>query len=151
MPNCWTRSISPVIRVVFDTNTLVSAALSRKSVSRKAFEKGVDLGEVLASLETIQELNEVLFRSKFDKYVSVDERQLFILNYLALAKVLPITLKLNDCRDPKDNKFLELALTGNAEFLVTGDEDLLVLHPYQSVHILKSSEFLDSIEEQKLN
>ena len=136
----------PVIKVVFDTNTLVSAALSKQSVSRKAFEKAVDLGGILASLETIQELNEVLFRSKFDKYVSVEERQLFSINYLAVVKVLPIKMKLNDCRDPKDNKFLELALTGSAEFIVTGDADLLVLHPYRSIHIVSSSVFLDRIE-----
>ncbi len=133
--------------MVFDTNTLVSAALSRKSVSRMAFERGVDLGEVLASFDTIQELNDVLLRTKFDKYVSVDERQLFIMNYLAIAKVLSVDLKINDCRDPKDNKFLELALTGNAEIIVTGDEDLLVLHPYRSIQIMKSSAFLDRIGE----
>ncbi len=110
----------------------------------------VDLGEILASSETIQELNDVLFRSKFDKYVSVEERQVFIMNYLAVAKVLPVKLKLNECRDPKDNKFLELALTGSAEFIVTGDEDLLVLHPYHSVQIVNSSLFLDSVKKNRM-
>ena len=140
-----------MIKIVFDTNTLVSAALNKKSVSRKAFEKALEVGEILASLETIQELNDVLFRTKFDKYVSVEERQLYIMNYLGVAKVLSVELKISDCRDPKDNKFLELALTANAEIIVTGDDDLLVLHPYHSVHIMKSSAFLERIAENRAN
>jgi predicted nucleic acid-binding protein len=50
-----------------------------------------------------------------------------------------------DCRDPKDDKLLELALSGRADLILTGDEDLLVLHPWRGVSILTPSAYLQSI------
>ena len=51
------------------------------------------------------------------------------------------------CRDPKDNQFLELAVNGQADFIVTGDEDLLVLHPFRAIPILTPRDFLHVLEE----
>lgn len=46
------------------------------------------------------------------------------------------------CRDPKDNKYLELAVNGQAESIITGDQDLLILHPFQSINIVTVNDFL---------
>lgn len=51
---------------------------------------------------------------------------------------------ITDCRDPKDNIFLELALTCQAQYLVSGDKDLLSLHPYQGIQIITARDFLQS-------
>jgi uncharacterized protein len=135
-----------VIKVVVDTNTLVSAALNKDSISGKAFTKATRISEILASLETLEELNDVLFRSKFDKYVSLEARKYFYTDYLSLVTILPVKVKILDCRDSKDNKYLELAVTAHADVIITGDEDLLILHPYQGIPILRSSAFLAWVE-----
>ncbi len=136
-----------MIKIVFDTNTLVSASLSKRSVSRQAFGKAINVGTLLGSNETIVELGEVIFRSKFDKLSPVESREIFYLNFVEQVTILPVELKLHDCRDPKDNKFLELAVTGNADVIVTGDKDLLVLHPYRDIPILNSASFLEWLSE----
>lgn len=130
-------------RVVFDTNTLVSSALKENSTSRKAFQKAVETSVFLASDETLKEFDEVIFRSKFDKYISLAKRQAFFDYYISLVNIFSVELKLTDCRDPKDNKYLELAVTGSAEIIVTGDNDLLVLHPFREILIVNSTTFLE--------
>ena len=54
-------------------------------------------------------------------------------------------LFITDCCDPKDNKFLELAVAANASCLITGDNDLLVLHPFRNIPILNATDFLNNI------
>lgn len=138
-----------MVRVVLDTNTLVSASLNEKSVSRQAFNQAAQNGKVLASGKTLEELKEVLFREKFEKFIPIEERRVFHSDYLELAVVLDVKIEIHDCRDPKDNKFLELAVAGNADVIVTGDKDLLVLHPYQDILILNSASFLEWLGEDK--
>ncbi len=135
-----------MLRIVFDTNTLISASLNKNSVSGKAFYQAAETCISLASEETSKELKEVVIRSKFDKYASLESRVLFYENYLKDALTLPVSIKLNDCRDPKDNKFLELAVVGDAKVIVTGDSDLLVLHPFRGILIMNSAAFLDWIK-----
>ena len=62
-------------------------------------------------------------------------------NFFCIITIKP-TETITDCRDPKDNKFLELAVASNAPFIITGDDDLLVLNPYRDINILKSGDFL---------
>lgn len=132
-------------RIVLDTNLLVSAALRRRSVPRQAFELAFRRGDVLVSSETLAELEEVLTRSKFDRYLSREKRVLFWANFLNLAKLVAITESVSICRDPKDDKFLSLAVSGGADFLVSGDADLLVLHPFRGIGILTPVDFLDTL------
>lgn len=127
-----------------DTNTLVSTVLNENSVSGKAFEKVRNNGYIpLASQATLTELGEVLFRKKFDKYAFVESRKQFFADYVDLASILQVNVTITDCRDPKDNKFLELAVVGEAKIIISGDSDLLVLNPYRGILIMNSSAFLD--------
>lgn len=130
---------------VFDTNSLVSASLLPNSISRKAFDKALALGELVASNNTIEELIEVLFRKKFDRYFLNDNERWLLLNKIeANAKILTPSITINDCRDPKDSKFLELAITADASCIITGDKDLLVLHPFRGIPIFNAVGFISN-------
>lgn len=83
----------------------------------------------------MDELKEVLFRSKFDRYVGREERTLFLGRLGSIAEIVPIIQLVRACRDPKDDKFLEVALNGRADAIVTGDADLLRMHPWREIAI----------------
>src|ERR1044071_919249 len=100
------------VRVVMDTNTVVSATLLPRSVPRQAFDWALEHGTVLLSSATVAELSDVLRRPCFDKYVHEDERLEFLATLVRDAELVMATDIVTDCRDPKDNKFLELALSG---------------------------------------
>ena len=97
---------------------------------------------MLASEATIAELHEVLCRSKFNKYISEPARLEFFDALVHSLEIIPVSERIVDCRDPKDNKFLELAVNGGASHLISGDADLLVLHPFQEIVIVTPADFL---------
>lgn len=129
--------------IVFDTNGLVSAALLARSVSRLAFEKAYQQCRLLTSTVCLDELSDVLHRPKFAKYITPFEASLFISRYALVAHIVPITLSITDCRDVKDNKFLELAVCGEAACVVSGDIDLRILNPYRAIPIITPNDFLE--------
>ena len=91
--------------------------------------------------ETFSELVEVLLRPKFDRFVSLESRQATLEAIAYAAKWFTPNESVEACRDPRDNKFLELAMTCRAAYLITGDEDLLILNPFGKTRILTLSEF----------
>jgi len=130
-------------RFVFDTNAIVSAVLLKQSKSRQAFDKAQRIGKLLVSDETIEELNDVLRRPDFDKYISESLRLEFLAALLREAELVVITETVVACRDPRDDKFLSLAVSGTANCIISGDKDLLVLNPFRQIPILSPAEFLD--------
>jgi putative PIN family toxin of toxin-antitoxin system len=128
---------------VFDANAIVSAALLARSVPRQAFDRAVAEGELLMSLALVIELNDVLYRPKFDRYLSVALRTEFLAAFVAMAEWVEITESITACRDPKDNHVLELAISGGARYVVTGDDDLLALDPFRGLRIVPPSAFLN--------
>lgn len=94
------------------------------------------------SEETLAELTDVLARPKFDRYVSRADRQHFVRLLGGLVRIVPIVHRVAACRDPKDDKFLHVALNGEAHVIVTGDADLLVLDPFHGVDIVSPATFL---------
>lgn len=129
-------------RIVFDNNALISRLLLPDSTPGCAVRRAVDEAQLLISEATLAELADVLSRSKFDRYVSVQDRQRFLVLLGSVAELVPITYPIRACRDPKDDKFLELAVNGAASAIVTGDRDLLVLHPFHGVAILSPARYL---------
>lgn len=129
-------------RFVFDTTALVGASLFEGSVPDRALRQALALGDVLLSAETLGEAADVLRRPKFDKYVSAAVREEFLEAFVDRASWVEVTEEVRACRDPKDDKFLALALSGGAEVIVSGDGDLLVLHPFRGVSILTPAAFL---------
>lgn len=131
-------------RLIFDTNTLVSRLLLPGSVPAKAVSKGLHEGQALVSDDTLFELADVLSRKKFDKYISIEERQDFLRMIARLSEKVSIIKIIRECRDPTDDKFLELAVNGKADFLISGDEDLLSLKTFRKTRILSPAEFLNT-------
>jgi len=130
-------------RVVVDTNIIISAALSPNGTSFKALEILIAEKNLLFSDQTYAELVHQFSRSKFDRWVS-NETRLQILNSVkACAEWTKIIGELSICRDPKDDKFLETALIGGAEVIITGDQDLLVLHPFEEILIMTPKAWLE--------
>jgi putative PIN family toxin of toxin-antitoxin system len=129
-------------RLVIDTNVVVSALLFPDSSVGLAFSRGLLFGTILVSEETLQELQEVLMRDKLDKYLLKSLRQAFMQKFEILAERIDITEDIIACRDPKDDKFLSLAVSAKAAFILTGDNDLLDLNPFRNIPILSPSEFL---------
>ncbi len=130
-------------RIVLDSNIVVSALLLKQSMARQAFDKARADGNLLFSLATLDELNTVLRRDKFNKYVREEERLQFLAALVREATVVEIDVSITDCRDPKDSKFLELAVSGGADCIISGDQDLLVLHPFRDIPIITPRAFLE--------
>lgn len=130
------------MRLVFDTNIIISALFFEGSKPAKAFEIGIKQGTILFSSATFSELEEVLWRNKFDQYISPEERNQFLTGFILNGTPVEIDRTISECRDPKDNKFLELAVCGNADFIISGDEDLLTLNPFRNIKIIPPDNFL---------
>ena len=133
------------MRIVIDTGVVVSALLLPRSVPRQAFGAATSRGVVLASEATAAELDDVLRRPKFDKYLPEPMRLEFFAALVLLAEEVVVHDVITTCRDPKDNKFLELAVSGKASHVISGDADLLVLHSFRGVAILTPQAFLASL------
>jgi uncharacterized protein len=139
--------VSHIRRVVLDTSTLVSAALRIGSVPHQALLKALSSCDVCASADTLAELQDVLSRKKFDRYLDRESRLGFValmrrhVNLYAVEDA-EMEAALPPCRDPKDTKFLALALAAEADVLVSSDDDLLVVHPWQGIPIITARDFL---------
>ncbi|MEN9568250.1 MAG: hypothetical protein RLZZ69_3446 [Cyanobacteriota bacterium] len=136
------------MRYVFDTNAIVSALLFENSKPAQSLRYVLANGQVLLSLDLLEELNEVLGREKFDRYVTSEEREEFLETLVERSVLVEITENVQECRDPKDDKVLELALNGEAQYIISGDKDLLVLHPFHDVLVITADEFLKTIESE---
>ncbi|HET9407743.1 MAG TPA: putative toxin-antitoxin system toxin component, PIN family [Candidatus Sulfotelmatobacter sp.] len=130
------------MRCVVDTNVLVSGVILSSSVPRQAVSKALRTDVVLFSEDTMNELAEVLLRSKFDQYVSREERTRFLAELGAVAEFVPIIQVVCECRDPKDDKFLQVALNGRADCIITGDADLLGMNPWRGIAVVAAADYL---------
>jgi putative PIN family toxin of toxin-antitoxin system len=129
-------------RIVVDTNVLISRLLLPGSISGRAVDRAVDGGQLLVSTATMEELVDVIGRAKFDPYLSIADRQEFIRLLGRIVEIVPIVRVVRACRDPRDDKFLEVAVNGRADLIITGDRDLLALDPFMHIAILSPAAYL---------
>lgn len=130
------------MRLVVDTNLWVSYLLKPDSVTAQQLDT-IQLEETLLySRATLEKLSEVLTRPKFARYVDREDVRAFIMAFVETGENVTVTREIRACRDPKDDKFLELAVSGRADVIVTGDDDLLVQHPFEEIPILRMRDFL---------
>lgn len=134
-------------RVVLDTSMLVGAVLLPRSVPRQAFMQALASATLCASPATLAELEQVLSRKKFDRYLDRDSRLEFFQRYRNQVLLFPVTEAEEAalpqvCRDQRDIKFLALAAHCSADVLVSSDDDLLALNPWQGIPILSPAQFL---------
>ena len=128
--------------IIFDASALLSAALKADSVPERALLRAEEVDVFALSAAVDAEIAGVLGRPKFAFAIPLARRER-VLEILRRAAVwfepaVPVT----DCRDPKDDKYLELALAAGAETIVSSDDDLLVLHPWRGVRILRPADYL---------
>ncbi len=134
--------------IVLDTSALVSAAMGRGSVPDRAVRHALASDRVAVSEATMSELLDVFARPRLARFLDSELRQEVLWLLDAFAIFFTPTVSVTDCRDAKDNKYLELALVADAATIVTGDADLLALHPWRGVRILPPAAYLAEVEEQ---
>lgn len=128
---------------MLDTNVLVSAFLMPQSIPRQALLRARTVGTILLSAAAVAELTEVLVRGKLRRYSDQEDVRDFLSELAAGSEWVYPNRKVVACRDPEDDKFLSLAVSGRATHLVTGDADLLVLDPFEAVRIVSPRRFLE--------
>ena len=115
---------------------------ARLSPTRKVIKIAVSQFSILQSDVTYQELVTRISKKKFDKYLEKDDRLNFLLSLKKGSLFVDIYHETRVCSDLDDNKFLELAVSGMAQYVITGDNDLLMLNTYQGIPIITPAEFL---------
>jgi putative PIN family toxin of toxin-antitoxin system len=134
----------PRQRIVIDTNVLVSRLLQPFSIPAEAVRKARRNGRLLVSEATMNELADVLARPRLDRYVSIEDRKGLLRQVGRIAELVPIIYPVRECRDPKDDKFLELAWNGRADVIITGDADLLEMNLWRGIRILSATNYVQS-------
>jgi uncharacterized protein len=133
-------------RVVVDTNVLISALLTPAGTAGEVMRRLAANGSTLVlSRVTFLELASRLARPKFDQYRTREQMDRYLEWLAELAEWVKPSIRISDCRDPDDNRFLEVLVAGDADLLITGDPDLLALHPYEGRPVLKPAEFLAAL------
>ena len=128
------------VKCVVDTNVLISAALT-KGAPFRIVEHLIKNNALIFSKETISELSSRITQSKFDKYVSSEDGEVYVNNLILSADLVIIDNLIQGCRDRDDDKFLETAVKGDAQFIITGDQDLLAMHRFEGIDIVTVQEF----------
>jgi len=130
-------------RIVLDTDVYVSRLLREQSIPGRSVARAWTEATTLISKATIEELREVLLREKFARFLRLEQIDQYIAQVWGLGLQIIDPAPVRACRDPKDDKFLEVAVHGRAEAIVTGDQDLLNLNPFRGIAILTPREYLD--------
>jgi putative PIN family toxin of toxin-antitoxin system len=131
------------MRVVVDTNVLVSAVLKDQSLPALGVHTAVRRGVLLKSHATEQQLLAVVARPRLAPLIAPAARA-WLKGVLDLAELVPIIERIVACRDATDDKFLELAVNGRADLILSGDGDLLTLHPFRGIPILAPATFVQA-------
>jgi uncharacterized protein len=129
------------MRVVIDTGVLISAAIKALTVPSIAVYRAAQRGVLLKSRATEAELMEVIDRPYLARLIAPAARARLV-ELMAQAELVPIAERIAACRDSKDDKFLELAVNGKADVIVSGDADLLVLSPFRGIPIVLPATFV---------
>jgi putative PIN family toxin of toxin-antitoxin system len=128
------------MRVVIDTGVLISAAIKAHTIPNIAVYQAEQRGVLLKSHATEAELMDVIDRPYLARLIAPAARDRLV-QLVAMADLVTITEHFAACRDPKDDKFLELAVNGRADLILTGDADLLVLSPFRDIPIVAPVNF----------
>ena len=134
------------LRLVIDTNILISGLMSVNSLPQQVFDYATSQAILLMSDEVQSEIENVISRPKLQKYITLERRTKFLSELSQQVERVTINQQIRACRDPKDNKFLDLAVCGEANYIITGDTDLLDLHPFQNISIIKAANFLTAVK-----
>lgn len=129
------------MRIVVDTNVAVSAVIKRASIPSVVFQLAWQHHTLLKSRETEQELRRILQRDKLSKFIK-PSTAIWIDAVLSTAEAVVVSQSFSACRDSTDDKFLDLAVNGRAELIISGDSDLLALGAFCDIPIIAPVTFL---------
>lgn len=127
---------SATVKVVIDSNVWISALLNQHGAPAQFVKQALGKGLPVFSNDTFTELESRLWRPKFDRYLTLEQRQRLLHDMAAIAhwvELSPAIAALSYCRDGDDDKFIHTALAAEAKWLVTGDQDLLILQSNPSL------------------
>lgn len=133
------------LRILLDTGVLFSAILKPDSPPASAFRLALENGVLLTSDGLLAECEDVFERPYLANRVPRSERQRIIRILVNAGEKTVVASTIVECRDPKDDFLLALALDGRADYLVTGDADLLALDPWRGVRIVTPADFLAAV------
>ncbi len=139
------------LKLILDTNIYISAlGFDNLTLEFLGYCYQSEIIWVYLSNDIYQEIQECIFSSRFDKktknQISKEQKEEFLKNLIAISKIAKTKAQVKICRDLKDNKFLELAKAIQADYLITGDKDLLDLQNFEQTEIFKPSQFWKLLE-----
>ena len=135
-------------QVVVDTNVILSAALSPNGIPATLLDGLLQIGKLVFSGQTFAELEGRVWLPKLDRYLPMDRRHRLLREVNAAAIWVNVPTSISErvfSRDPKDDAFIHTALAAGVSRLITGDNDLLCLHPLGDLHILSPRVALDEL------
>lgn len=132
----------PKPRLTLDANVILSRVLFKGEAIRSLLLYALNEYQRVCSQSTWDALASVFQRDAFEKIMPLGARLRVLAELAGKVEVVQSTSIVTDCRDPKDNKFLSLAIDANAIAIVTGDDDLKVLHPYKGIAIQSPADFI---------
>jgi uncharacterized protein len=132
-----------VSRIIIDTNLWISFLITKDftKLDEIIFSRH---GILVFSQELLEEFMEVAKRPKFRRFFSASDIEEIVETIQEYADFVKVQTKIEVCRDPKDNFLLSLSVDGNADFLLTGDKDLLELKEFGETVIITISNFLQA-------
>ena len=131
------------MRFVIDTNVWISYFLWKTPLLERLINSTLEYGEIFASEETLEEFFQTIEKGKFKKYLNLNQKEQIYSYIIQISNVISIKIKINDCRDQRDNIFLELAYSFFADIIITGDKDLLELNPWRDIRILTPRQYTE--------
>jgi putative PIN family toxin of toxin-antitoxin system len=135
-------------RIVIDTCVSISAAILPQSIAAKAFSLALSDFQLVVSESALAELVDVIYRKKFDSYLSDEARVAFLILLSQSSEYIVVTTIISDCVDPKDNQFLSLAVDSGAKIIISGDPHLTNMNPYRDILIMSPREFIESFKRE---
>ncbi len=134
--------------IILDSNLIVSAILNPEGICALAIDLADRNFDIVRSKDTTNELVDVMRRAKFDRFATVEDRVFRVQTYIEATRLITVNVHVSDCSDPKDNKFLELAIAAHAAVIVSGDKKHLIsMNPYKGVAIVSVREFVENFSD----
>ncbi len=128
------------MKIIIDTNIWISVFINKdfQSFIKKILENDI---QIISSSQQIEEISSVLTRPKIVVHIDKNLVGEFLVLFLKSVEIVKSNVKISDCRDEKDNFILEAAVSGKVDFIITEDNDLLVLNPYRDLRIVCVKDF----------
>jgi hypothetical protein len=132
-------------KIILDTNLWISFLISKNFIQIDELIENRRL-ILIFSNELIEEFIAVVSRPKFKTYFSKKDIEKFLVYFEQFGELVEVTSDLKICRDEKDNFLLNLSVDSKADYLITGDKDLLILDKIANTKILTLSEFIENLD-----